>query len=80
MTEDRDGLKFAAEELWADRDFVLAVSFVPFYAERVPLYERISMNLWGDREITLRLIDTYKDDLPLTLVFCFVQKYSNLIV
>ena len=37
-------------------------------------------DLCGDQEITFQMLDVYADDLPLTYLYCFVKKYSNLLV
>ncbi len=76
VTQNRRALLSAATELRADREIVLAALFAPdlYY---VPLYQYIAIDLWGDEQIALRLFDMYRDELPLSFYFCFVQKYSH---
>jgi len=92
VSKDGRALVYAAEPLKADKDITLAALFAPNIKrydthtsiyddeldEYVQIIKFISTDLYGDEEITFRLIDLYdEDDLPLELLYSFVQKYSD---
>ncbi len=85
-------LYHAAEPLWVDKDNILAALFSPSITrgdtrmfddeldECFEIIQFISKDLYGDEEITSRLIDLYGDDLPLAFLYSFVQKYLDRLV
>ncbi len=74
VTQDGRALNYAADELKTDREIILTELFTP-NPENIPVYKCISIYLWGDKEITLRLIGTHGYEVPFTLLF--VQKNVN---
>mmetsp|Transcript_3668 Transcript_3668/g.2158 ORF Transcript_3668/g.2158 Transcript_3668/m.2158 type:complete len:117 (-) Transcript_3668:27-377(-) len=85
VSQNGDALQYAAEHLKADKDVIMAALFAPNITKEktclcsVEITTFIPKELYGDEEITFRLIDLYGDDLPLIFLYCFVRKYSNLL-
>ncbi len=77
VTQDGSAFCFVTNELKADREIILAALSAHNLEQDSALYELIPMKLWGDEEITLRLIEIYGDGLPLTFLFYFIQNLLN---
>ncbi len=73
VKQDGRALEYVSEELKSNREVVLAALSASSNPDFVPDYESLLMGfLWGDQEITFRLLDIYGDDLPRDFLFCFV--------
>jgi len=72
-------LEYASEDLDDAREIILTALSSQITGGAL-LYKLIPTNLCGDEDISLRLIDIYGNDLPLTLISCFTRKYCNIII
>ncbi len=76
VTQNGRALKYAAEVIKAGREIVFAALSEAQDQEllkQFDLYAFIPMDLWGDQNITHRLIDIYRVDLHLRFIFCCLR-------
>ncbi len=92
VSQDGWALRYAAEPLRVHKDIILAALFSPSITrgdthmfdneleEYFEIIQFVPKDLYGDEEITLRLIDLYGDTLPLVFLYSFVQKHLDRLV